>query len=214
MFSTYMSLIAHLYMYPIHIQCIVLQCLYFSVIDMQVCEVFYDTSSNITTCTPSGVVLNAEFSYINAVPLPGHNCENDVDECEVRRPCVNGICENTNGSYQCYCRPGFSGDHCNLEFDECLSRPCHNAGTCINEINGYSCLCAPGYTGVDCDVDIDECESSPCQNNATCHDHIAAFTCECRPGFTDELCATNIDECEVCLIFGSISFILIDIGLI
>lgn len=37
--------------------------------DMQVRVVLYDTSSCITTCTPSGVVLNAEFSYNNAVSL-------------------------------------------------------------------------------------------------------------------------------------------------
>lgn len=129
----------------------------------------------------------------------GHNCENDVDECELLHPCVNGICENNNGSYQCYCRPGFSGDHCNLEFDECLSRPCRNSGTCINRINGYECVCQPGFTGTDCDIDIDECASAPCQNNATCDDGIATFTCECLPGFADKLCSTNIDECEVCI---------------
>lgn len=34
----------------------------------------------------------------------------DIDEC-VANPCdVNAACLNTNGSYQCSCRPGFEGD--------------------------------------------------------------------------------------------------------
>ena len=34
----------------------------------------------------------------------------DIDECEAN-PCdVNAACLNTNGSYECSCRPGFKGD--------------------------------------------------------------------------------------------------------
>ncbi len=71
-----------------------------------------------------------------------------MDECaETRGLCVNGICQNKNGSYQCYCRPGFSGVHCDYDFDECLSTPCLNGGTCSNLVNGYSCQCPPGFDG-------------------------------------------------------------------
>ena len=34
----------------------------------------------------------------------------DIDECATN-PCdVNAACLNTNGSYECSCRPGFEGD--------------------------------------------------------------------------------------------------------
>ena len=34
----------------------------------------------------------------------------DIDEC-AGNPCdVNAACLNTNGSYECSCRPGFDGD--------------------------------------------------------------------------------------------------------
>ena len=35
----------------------------------------------------------------------------DIDECEVTSPChYDGECSNTEGSYHCTCRLGYTGD--------------------------------------------------------------------------------------------------------
>ena len=31
----------------------------------------------------------------------------DIDECKDQNPCVNGICGNTNGSFDCICQEGY-----------------------------------------------------------------------------------------------------------
>ena len=89
----------------------------------------------------------------------GDACE-DIDECAESEAqiqndtendkgiCNNGICQNKEGSYDCFCRPGFGGQHCDYDFPECLSAPCQHGGTCKDEINDFTCLCPPGYEGM------------------------------------------------------------------
>ena len=37
----------------------------------------------------------------------------DINECQISNPCKNGgQCENTHGSYECKCTPGFTGQNC------------------------------------------------------------------------------------------------------
>lgn len=57
------------------------------------------------------------------VPVPlcpaGQTCEIDINEC-VKSPCRNGAtCQNTNGSYRCACRTGFTGRNCDTDIDDC-----------------------------------------------------------------------------------------------
>ena len=70
-----------------------------------------------------------------------------TDECEETGICNNGICVNEDGSYQCFCRPGFSGHDCSQDIQECLSKPCQNNGTCIDQVASYKCECQPGFKG-------------------------------------------------------------------
>lgn len=37
----------------------------------------------------------------------------DVNECATLKPCQNGgQCKNTHGSYECTCKPGYTGKDC------------------------------------------------------------------------------------------------------
>lgn len=80
--------------------------------------------------------------------MSGVNCESDINECDDPKLCNDGICVNKNGTFQCYCMPGYTGEFCNLDFDECLSQPCQHNSTCLNKVNKYECVCTPGYTGM------------------------------------------------------------------
>ncbi|XP_048581956.1 uncharacterized protein LOC5522228 isoform X2 [Nematostella vectensis] len=88
----------------------------------------------------------------------------DLNEC-VETPYVcsgdNSICQNTEGSFTCSCKPGytptFSGSvsdgtrnltSCD-DVNECARdpRPCHENAACTNTKGSYLCRCNSGYTG-------------------------------------------------------------------
>lgn len=70
----------------------------------------------------------------------GKNCELDVNECDTPGICNNGICQNRNGSFQCYCEPGYTGKRCDMDFNECLSQPCYHGSTCVNKVTNMKLL--------------------------------------------------------------------------
>ncbi|MEE6491205.1 hypothetical protein FKM82_016127 [Ascaphus truei] len=133
----------------------------------------------------------------------------DMDECRQNpRPCANGRCENTVGSFRCACSTGFStnpqGTEC-TDIDECASgqQPCAS-GHCENTPGSYRCVCPAGFTlspqGTSC-TDIDECRLTPRRNclNGRCENTPGSFRCVCPPGFTANAQGTDcqdIDECR------------------
>ncbi|CAH3160937.1 unnamed protein product, partial [Pocillopora meandrina] len=72
--------------------------------------------------------------------------------------CVRGLhqcssdafCNNTQGSYNCTCKHGFtgSGRECK-DIDECVagSHSCSPDAYCNNTKGSYNCTCKPGFTG-------------------------------------------------------------------
>ncbi|KAJ8734395.1 hypothetical protein PYW07_014946 [Mythimna separata] len=128
---------------------------------------------------------------------PGRHCDVDIDECAITpKICNHGVCVNVPGSYECYCRPGYTGDSCEQDIDECLSSPCKNGGSCQNLENNYECTCMEGFEGKDCSININECEASPCAEGSTCVDGIASYRCVCQDGLTGPNCEIDIDDCE------------------
>ncbi|XP_041481209.1 uncharacterized protein LOC121428565 [Lytechinus variegatus] len=139
----------------------------------------------------------------------------DLDECnetEHSACSVYSACNNSVGSYQCSCLPGFidQGDSIDgpgtlcIDIDECSDsslNDCSPFAECTNTPGGYDCVCLSGYTdstqsdGRICD-DINECLSQPCFNDGTCRNFKDMFTCECATGYEGQYCETMMASCE------------------
>ncbi|KAK3739936.1 hypothetical protein QZH41_015977, partial [Actinostola sp. cb2023] len=57
-----------------------------------------------------------------------------------------------DGTHQCECKPGFTGESCEININECVSNPCENGGSCEDQVNGYKCACVTGYEGNNCET--------------------------------------------------------------
>ena len=74
----------------------------------------------------------------------------NVNECDGRNPCLsNTTCEDTDGSYNCKCKLGFTGNgtYCK-DINECENKTtCNENAVCQNSLGSYTCMCKQGYTG-------------------------------------------------------------------
>ena len=74
----------------------------------------------------------------------------DINECAVNKTChKDATCANTNGSYTCTCKQGYSGNGKQCENNnECKRNPCSSLANCTNTPGSYYCgPCPKGYTG-------------------------------------------------------------------
>eukprot|EP01134_Creolimax_fragrantissima_P000184 CFRG0184T1 len=149
------------------------------------------------SCIDNGSPLTFTCDCSNT-GFTGETCSVDVDEC-ISNPCDNNAdCLNTEGSYNCICNAGFSGNGLECtDIDECTQNPCDSNAACVNTAGSYTCTCNAGYSGngLEC-TDIDECTQNPCDINAACVNTDGSYSCTCNAGFSGNgLECTDIDEC-------------------
>ena len=114
-------------------------------------------------CEPTPVVFPSnvvsfklpELKYLNINKFVEKYvlCYSDIDECTVSNPChEKATCNDTFGSFNCLCDPGFTGDGLNCtDIDECEINlhDCHVNGTCENTEGSFKCHCGPWYQPID-----------------------------------------------------------------
>ena len=105
----------------------------------------------------------------------------DLDECKDKtHQCdVNANCTNIPGSYNCTCRPGYTGNGsiCNGIINY-PSRSLHFSAST------FSFLCNLIFKFL-LPPEIDECKdgSHDCHINASCTNIPGSYNCTCRPGY-------------------------------
>ncbi|GMS79364.1 hypothetical protein PENTCL1PPCAC_1539, partial [Pristionchus entomophagus] len=128
----------------------------------------------------------------------GERCDEDMDEC-LHSPCAEGsICHNTNGSYECICPKGRTGNRC--EAASCSrDQECLNGGFCELVSSHNECICQPDFDGPNCERNYTDPCASPnqCPEYQVClrnRSEMRGFSCVCRPGLSGRFCDTPIDN--------------------
>ncbi|XP_065908898.1 multiple epidermal growth factor-like domains protein 6 [Dysidea avara] len=137
----------------------------------------------------------------------------DVDECSRETARCNHGCNNTVGSYDCYCYSGYRllADRVTChDIDECNENSSKCGQLCNNTLGSYNCDCQNGYRldsdGFNCS-DINECtESTSCGNHQKCINTHGSYQCMCLAGYQPDYNTMNdlgtyrhckdIDECS------------------
>ncbi|XP_058800603.1 sushi, von Willebrand factor type A, EGF and pentraxin domain-containing protein 1-like [Phymastichus coffea] len=152
-------------------------------------ECSYSPCRNGATCSATDI----DLSCTCADGFEGDFCELAVNQCE-HSPCEinSSTCRTIDGSWKCFCKPGYLGLRCDLL--PCDWLPCHPNEICVNLFqenanqSSYRCECPRGFTGKDCFTKIDHCQSNPCQHNGTCINNLLDYKCHCHIPFTGSNC--------------------------
>eukprot|EP00026_Physarum_polycephalum_P002505 Phypoly_transcript_02512.p1 GENE.Phypoly_transcript_02512~~Phypoly_transcript_02512.p1 ORF type:complete len:910 (+),score=55.06 Phypoly_transcript_02512:331-2730(+) len=142
-------------------------------------------------CTPSAGPYGFSCSACpGGFTGSGYTQCQDIDECAGPNDCSSlATCINIDGSYECLCNSGYTGDgsRCS-DINECSSsNNCSSHATCNNTMGSYECHCKNGYygNGLTCD-DIDECVAvnDTCSSDATCTNTMGSYECTCKSGYS------------------------------
>ncbi|KAK6195275.1 hypothetical protein SNE40_000740 [Patella caerulea] len=158
---------------------------------------------NTTTPCQRGVCINTQGGFYcncNGTGYNGTNCADEVDECSlVPAQCKNGAnCTNTEGSYNCSCTLGYTGDDCDIP--DCNANQCENNSTCQVKDQKWMCKCLEYYFGDQCETAgpctygyCDDINTNICQQDEVTMN----YTCVCKQGWEGENCTKDIDECLI-----------------
>jgi hypothetical protein len=108
------------------------------------CDPAVDACVNLTGGSP-GYMCRCPSGYTGSGM--GEDSCRDVDECAVAvDPCgPHGVCNNTDGGYDCVCTAGYEDDGTTcVDVDECAQDNGGCETTCENTPGGHVCRCAPG----------------------------------------------------------------------
>ncbi|XP_043926817.1 fibrillin-2-like [Protopterus annectens] len=161
--------------------------------DGQVCVDINECNNTTSPCRPGMTCVNTIGSYICTSTTPSPTTAS-YNGC-LNSPCSpNATCTATNlqGSYNCSCNPGFTGNGtvC-TDINECLASTCPTGTVCLNTQGSFYCA-SPTTTGQN-----DGC-SNACSVNATCtkNNSTQSSICVCKPGFTGNgTVCDDINEC-------------------
>ena len=136
----------------------------------------------------------------------GDLCD-DIDECSTNETeCdENARCQNTDGSYKCYCEEGFYGTGRFCQSGQCNDAICDMNKKCVSQTT-MDCECKAGFlTGKDGEcIDIDECSADKsCNNNGKCSNLPGSYSCSCNQGYSGTTCSVcdigySLDEDRNC----------------
>ncbi|KAH9488407.1 hypothetical protein Btru_062841 [Bulinus truncatus] len=127
------------------------------------------------------------YQLLNSTCADINECGNITDYCA-----ANELCENSMGSYRCYCDFGYRKDTSNkcLDINECAERTHKCNQICTNTGGGYNCSCHEGNIMTS---DNKTC-SAPANTVCNCS-HICKIDggCACMSGY--EVAADNKSAC-------------------
>uniref|UniRef100_A0A8B9JTQ2 Latent-transforming growth factor beta-binding protein 1 n=1 Tax=Astyanax mexicanus TaxID=7994 RepID=A0A8B9JTQ2_ASTMX len=163
------------------------------------CDPGYKLNGLQTTC------IDRQKQLLNFLPVTVHEINfTDINECAIPNKCPNGVCVNTEGSFTCECKNGFTKNwrgQCE-DVDECRSPSVCPGGICVNTQGSFQCqACGPGFkpAGGRC-LDINECQAAGMCANGRCVNTEGSFICTCNHGYQTTARNNSCQDVNECLL--------------